>query len=341
MAQVPCADFYATYHGHDPRHLDVVLASLRREHRNVIFLAGDSSLDNKYWCRGQKAAVNGYERVLAPPRMKADVCFWLNTEAANRGERDLCCINTAVEATALSNRAFGNLLAQDQFIADNISAEDYLIVSVGGNDIALMPTLCTVTNILLLSWCTPVACLNCACACPPNLGCDGGCWTCGLEGCLAGFCCGWPPGLGYFVDMFRNKVGNYVNNLVARTKPKKVVICMIYYLDEVSRGGWADCALKCMCYDAFPSRLQTAIAAVYDLATRSIEIPGTEVVAFPLFRVLNGKQPADYVDRVEPSERGGRKMAVGLLDAVLGIGDPDQPRIPQNAPEQVTMGFAE
>ena len=60
--------------------------------------------------------------------------------------------------------------------------------------------------------------------------------------------------------MFKNRVGNYVRRLVSETKPKKVVICMIYYLDEVATGGWADCALKCLCYDACPGRLQSGVS---------------------------------------------------------------------------------
>jgi hypothetical protein len=59
--------------------------------------------------------------------------------------------------------------------------------------------------------------------------------------------------------MFKNRVGNYTRRLVSETKPQKVIICMIYYLDEKSTGSWADCALKCLCYDTCPSRLQSGV----------------------------------------------------------------------------------
>ena len=49
-------------------------------------------------------------------------------------------------------------------------------------------------------------------------------------------------------------------------------------------------------------------------ATSQIQIDGTEVVPFPLFRVLDGKTSSDYCQRVEPSPQGGRKMAAALLD---------------------------
>ena len=59
-----------------------------------------------------------------------------------------------------------------------------------------------------------------------------------------------------------------------------------------------------------------------------ISIEGTEVAAFPLFEVLDGSDPTDYVQRVEPSPRGGAKMARALMDVVLGHGEAS-PACPQ------------
>ena len=64
---------------------------------------------------------------------------------------------------------------QDQLIRDRITEEDVLIVSIGGNDIALQPLLCTIVNIALLVLGTPESMLErCACAVPVNCGCDCG-----------------------------------------------------------------------------------------------------------------------------------------------------------------------
>lgn len=49
-------------------------------------------------------------------------------------------------------------------------------------------------------------------------------------------------------------------------------------------------------------------------AVSRIRIPGSQVIPVPLFRVLDGKTPSDYVQRVEPSPSGGCKMAEFLLD---------------------------
>ena len=177
---------------------------------------------------------------------------------------------------------------------------------------------------------------NCACACPPNIGAAGdcGCRCCGVPNCLSSLLCGFP--LGYpckfslqaplcllpnapkklctdMIDLFKHRVGNYVRRLVGTTKPKKVIICMIYHLDEQSSGSWADCALRCLCYDWHPGRLQAGIEAAFKSATCKIKIDGTEVVPFPLFEVLDGKNTEDYLQRVEPSPSGeGRAMSLSV-----------------------------
>ena len=125
---VRTSSYYATYHGHDVEHLEELLPILRRGgndgKRACIFLAGDSSLDNKFWFENSADALNGYEHVLEPPRMKLDICYWLNFEARRRGLSELFCLNTAIEATTLNDRSFGCVLAQDRFIRDHIGAND-------------------------------------------------------------------------------------------------------------------------------------------------------------------------------------------------------------------------
>lgn len=67
-----------------------------------------------------------------------------------------------------------------------------------------------------------------------------------------------------------------------------------------------------MCYNVNPGKLQCAIRQIFRNATSRIRIPGTEVVPIPLFEVLDAKDPGDYEQRVEPSARGGRKMAASF-----------------------------
>lgn len=323
-AIVDAFSFYGQYHGHPVRSCGIVERELRKDHEGLIFFAGDSSLDNKYWFGDEAPAVNGYERILRPPTMRQDVSYHANKILAERAPR-WAAVNTAIEATSLNDRAFGTLLAQDALLRDRITEDDVLVISVGGNDIALAPLLCTCFNIVPLL-CAGAVCGDaldaCACACPPDVytptrgRADCGCAGCGLPGCVAGVC-GWPCGLGYFVDLFKNRTSAYAHNLTAKRKPRLVIVCMIYYLDVDGRGSWADATLRGLCYDARPALLQRAIRHVYERGTRRVAVDGTVTLALPLFEVLDGSDTADYVQRVEPSARGSAKLAAAIVEAVL------------------------
>lgn len=104
--------------------------------------------------------------------------------------------------------------------------------------------------------------------------------------------------------------------LTAKTKPAKILICMIYYPDERSTGGWASKALNFLGYEKNPEKIQLLIRKAFHEATSLIRIPGVEVIPVPLYNALNGKDTTDYVDRVEPSAKGGRIMAEYLLDII-------------------------
>jgi len=295
-AKVQMHHFYQTFRGHDVELLGSVLNKLKQRHQSIVYFAGDSSLDNKYWIRGDVSAVNGYETALSPPKMKADVCYWMNhflekQNAADGAAASVAAINAAVEATTLRERmpgyTYGGLLEQDKFIQENIGEEDYLVVSVGGNDIALAPTPITIASMLaVVHGSTPEAILR------------GEAW-----------------GIQHFLNIYGWKLQNYIERLVANKKPKKVVVCMLYY-PEVGGKGWADTALKALRYKDDPTVLQAAIAACFHHSVSKITVDGTEVVPVPLFEVLNGQNASDYVDRVEPSSEGGKKMAEAFMQAL-------------------------
>ena len=181
---IPSKSFYGEFHGHKLHHLHILYPHLRANSDALIWTAGDSSLDNKYWFRDHRPAVaGGYAQILDPPRSVCDVTYWLNkllledrdptsgdsdggggshgsdgghNENSERFKRRYAAINTAVEATTLNERCI-HLRPQDRFLRDNISSEDVLIVSIGGNDIALCPTPCTIVSMaglicLPMSW---------------------------------------------------------------------------------------------------------------------------------------------------------------------------------------------
>jgi hypothetical protein len=297
MSKINASKFYFEYKGHtvsDLTHFRTITLA-ERPHKPIIYLAGDSSLDNKHWFSKtvedtSLEVPSIYSSTLEPPRPKLDVAFWMNHLLGERAT----CINTAIEESMLRERDH-TLLSQDEFIRDNIRAEDVLIVSVGANDVALRPTAMTIFNMLRLAWCTRRKDLE-----------NGSAWA-----------------LTYFNNMFGAKVQDYVARMTAKTKPRAIVVCMIYFPLETQFGqkSWADPKLWALGYESDPGQLQAAIRAIYKVATQTIKVEGTQIVPCALYEVMDGKTPDDYTQRVEPNEEGGRKMAVKfveLLDGVLG-----------------------
>lgn len=310
LAPISSHDFYSNYHGHTRSHLEQVCAQLRNRHDSLVFLAGDSSLDSKYWFEDQAPAVNGFEDVLRPPIMKTDVAYFMNLEASqtnnNNNNQSVGTINAAVEATTLSDRQASpsGLLPQDEFIRDNIRANDVLVVSIGGNDIALKPLARTVVNTLSLVYLTPLSALE------------------GGRGDHASVCASagaWLSGLAYFENLFKNQVEDYINKLVSASRPRMVIVCMIYFpLEDAGYPSWAGPSLRFLRYDTQPKRLQSLIRAVFARATSRIRLPGVaSVEAFPMYEVMDGKNPEDYVERVEPSPLGSRKIARELMRRIV------------------------
>lgn len=296
--KINCAKFYFEYKGHPLEDLATFLdiTQAERPDKPIIYFAGDSSLDNKYWISkdDRDASIDVpeiYHETLDKPDPRPDVAFWMNHLLGDRAT----CINTAVEESMIRERD-SNLLPHDAFIRDNIRAQDALVISIGGNDIAFSPTPCTAWHMLQLAWFTSRASLEDGTARP----------------------------LKYFRNMFGTKVQAYVEKMTAVTKPAKVIVCMIYYpleTDQSTTKGWADKQLTLLGYDRWPGQLQAGIRAMYRQATSEIRVEGTEVVPCALHKVMDGRDGGDYIERVEPSVAGGRKMAgkfVEILGDVVG-----------------------
>lgn len=294
-SKINCSGFYFEWKGHAISDLTKFrnIALAERPMKPIVYLAGDSSLDNKYWVHlsGNNVPADVpeiYQQTLNKPIPKPDVAFWMNHLLQDRAT----CINTAVEESMLRDRD-ANLLPHDEFIRDNICAEDILIISVGANDVALKPSPSTIRHMLQLAWLTPRSSLESRSA-----------WS-----------------LKYFKHMFGTKIQDYIERLTSVTKPRAVIVCMIYFPLESGLGqeSWADMQLKALGYNSYPKQLQAAIRAMYEIATKEIRVEGTQIVPCALHEVLDGKNVGDYTARVEPNEEGGRKMAVRFLELLDGI----------------------
>jgi hypothetical protein len=292
------AAFYGVWKGHDPEHLTELHSIIRakRPGKPVVFLAGDSSLDNKYWVdRSDLDNIDvevpeiynlAFKETKKP---KPDVSYWMNVALGQQGT----ALNCAIEASMLRERNT-ELLPQDEFIRDNLRPEDILVVSIGGNDIALRPNLATIRRLLQLAYFTPRSSLE-----------NGTAWA-----------------YSYFTHMFKDQVESYISRLVEKQKPRAIIVCMIYYPLESSAStqqSWADTPLSALRYNSDPARLQTAIKQMYQLATSKIQIEGVQVIPCPLFEVLDAKDEGDFVARVEPSSQGGQKMANRFKELLVEI----------------------
>lgn len=293
MSQIDPFQFYTQYHGHPLQDLYVLQSSARKAGTPVIYLVGDSSLDNKHWLfTGNKsasqittAAPQNVSHVFNPARNIQDIAYWMNTLVPKA-----TCINAAVEESTLNDRK-GGLLPHDAFVRDTITENDYLIVSVGGNDIALKPSIATMASLTALVT-TPSFLLD----------------------------KGIAPGMTHFQKMFGEQVESYVEKLVAKHKPRKVLICMIYFPDENSKArSWASTTLSLLGYNRNPSKLQAIIRKVYETATKRIIIKDVDTKHIPLFSILDGKESSEYKERVEPSITGGLKMAQLFADEINSL----------------------
>ena len=295
MAKLDARSFYGEYHGHKLEQLEQLIPAVRNDgrgrRRGIIFLVGDSTLDNKHWLgREIEPACNGYEHCLQPAHSTPDVAYWINRECEDRGLRgSFCCVNAAIEESTLGLRAGDALLPHDTVVQRHIDETDVLVCSCGGNDIALRPTVWTAISMVALLMC-PMWLIR----------------------------SGWAPGLGHFIRLFRDQTKSFVQRLIAHRKPRLVVVCMLYYLDKLPGGSWADYTLQKLGYDTDPEKLQLVMRQVYHHATRRIQLDcGTPCEAVPLYEALDGNTSSDYVQRVEPSSKGGLKMAKLILNRLL------------------------
>mmetsp|Transcript_4027 Transcript_4027/g.11077 ORF Transcript_4027/g.11077 Transcript_4027/m.11077 type:complete len:356 (-) Transcript_4027:2751-3818(-) len=334
VGRVPFDAYYGEYHGHLEQHLSAVYECVAHDaggsnalrkattqqsleqplrRRRVIWFAGDSTLDNKYWVPRNKKeaaeALNGYERVLQPPRMARDVCFHLNRLLVERAlDREWCAINAAVEGSTVSERDDGQLLAQDAFLRDHLDSRDVVVLSIGGNDIALRPTFRTICSMLALVWFNSLGkLLN-----TPSR----------------------ALGMPRMRELFQAQTEKLLRALVIRcassninddafsAKLTRAVVCMLYFPDEAQERSWAALALRALRYNSRPELLQAAIRAVFKVATQQVVVPSSDgrggnlVRALAMFEVLDGKDTGDYVARVEPSDVGGAKLAQQIFDAL-------------------------
>ena len=298
--------YFANYFGHKLPLLATTVRHLRaqRDDNRIVFFVGDSSLDAKHWLFPDPddkelgphslPARRGYEKSLLPPVVAVpDACHWFNARSEERKSR-FVAVNTAVEASTLKDRTGGGRsLGQDLLVRDSLREQDAIVVSVGGNDIALRPSLSTMAAV---AWLALAA---------------------GDDAVRTGTAAGY----GRLRQMFSHDLTAYLQMLTSKTKPSKIILCCIYYPCE-SGQGWADPLLNLLGYraenEAKCRRVQQLLDTVFRDFISTIKLDGVEIIPVALGRVLNASNPAHYENRVEPSVEGCRLMGQTFLDILEG-----------------------
>lgn len=213
-----------------------------------------------------------------------DVAHQLNKILEQRG-LNYIAINAAVEEQTIASKQC-RLTPQDLFIRDNITSDDILVVSLGGNDIALKPTMKTIFamgQILLLNDIEDLE---------------------NLDRKVTGFAS--------LQELFVDGIREYIGKLTEKTMPGRIVVTTLYYMSEMGKG-WADTPLKLIGYDSNPLFIQALLRRL------SVEMKKLlpEFQILPLWRCLDGKTESDYIERVEPSVTGGEKMARYIIGSLM------------------------
>lgn len=324
-AKLSSLGFYGQYHGHPLADLATLHAHLRAQDCGdaIAWLAGDSSLDNKHWlgsplgkmmrstnAKDVSAAPRRYAEAFEAPALAVeDVAYWMNHHLEDQ-QTGIAALNCAVEESTLRDRA-ESLLPHDAFIRDNLRANDVLVVSVGGNDVVLKPDAGTLLATAFLNYVVP---------------------TC-MVGALPDAC------LGRLRTLFKDETKRYIEALCSKTAPRLVVVCMYYYpcAAKSDRASWADRFLNGIGYsETNAHHLHRVIDHVYGRCTSRlaeecmIKIDGsdesdgdkhitklTNIMPLALSGVLDWKDERDYVERVEPSSRGGEKIARRLVEIII------------------------
>lgn len=254
--------FYGNYFGHPTEDIKLLEQHFRDLGKRIIWIAGDSSFDNKHWVTtdGNVDAVNGYQHIIDNGKSLQDVCYWMNKELIGT---QFVCINIAREEACVENIYLPLYMIQPS---------DIVILSIGGNDVILKPSTMTIISMLIANYLIPE--------------------------CLLSYFL-WLPNP--FKNIFYTETQRIVNHFRCLNK----YVCTIYYPCEVQQYGWANGILSKLSM----SKLQNAIRACFTEYHSKIE----GVKAIPLFKALDKTSKEDYVSRVEPSARGGEKMAKFII----------------------------
>jgi len=248
---------YDNYYGHTLEDLNKIFQS---SNNPKIYLAGDSILDNKFWVKNE-GKVNKVKNLFDIP----DIEYHMNDLI-----EDYTCINCASEESKVENKIYNY---QDKFIHDNITKDDILVISIGGNDFLLNPDNLT------------------------RLG----------KAQFSRILKGKYEDENYLqiLNIFNLHIPKYIKYLIGKNTPKKIIYLFPYFPCEVKGQCWSSAINLIMIFKGF---LKDTMRNLYkDMKLKE------NIIKLPLFKLFNPEKEEDYIQRLEPSILGGRKIASLIL----------------------------
>ncbi|QKF94723.1 GDSl lipase/esterase [Fadolivirus algeromassiliense] len=288
IKKIKTDDFYRVNEslppGHYIEHLELIYDYAKSEGvKQFIWFAGDSSLDNKCWIKYKEKGTASH--IYNDILTDSDVIQDVAYHLNTMLPQNKLCINTSIEATKLGQRK-KTLLDQDEFIRDHVRKDDILIISVGGNDIAFGGAgFPYIQNFF---------------ADPTN-----------------------PKNFDFFEDLFHTQMKAYLEKLISKQKPKKIIVCIIYMPNLTNTTGWADGFLSSVkqlypgiTLDQLTMMIKQLLNQIHDKCVNQIKIGGTEIIPLKLYDIIDGSDQKDYEHAVEPSVQGGKKMAQAFYNII-------------------------
>lgn len=187
----------------------------------------------------------------------------------------MVCVNAAVEESCLKDAPS----AHDGFVLSHVKPGDFVVISIGGNDLILKPSNSVLMSMGVGTYLVPDSCIDTALS--------------------------WLPNPLY--DLFVTRTQEYVDMFY---KASRKVVYTPYFPCQ-SGVGWASRLLDRINMD----KAQTTIRAVHNIYHKKLK---DITAAAPLYEALDCTNELDYKYRVEPSVQGGKKISHFLFFLLQG-----------------------
>lgn len=120
--------YYITYDGHLPEHIQYIRNKYLEKGKNkFVYLTGESLFDNKRYIKTKSDTI--YKNIFEKEYVLNDIENQLNVKLLY----DYVCLNCSYSDSSLTDRN-KRIYENDNFVRDNISTDDMLLIGLNGSD---------------------------------------------------------------------------------------------------------------------------------------------------------------------------------------------------------------